>query len=242
MIKLPFTLVLFLSWNLHAQDIVFKDTNFQKAVLAHHPPIDLNGDGLIQRSESDSVKVLNLMQMNIQSSEDAYYFPNLEELQLTRNEIKELRISGFVKMKRLICAMNNLKIVEISEMPSLENLTLNFNDELDTLVLKHLPKLTVLSVQEANLKVLNVSDFPLLKYLIASDNHLTTLDLTKNPEIIQVMLTNNLITELDIRNNSKLKTQILYLDKTVRITGTAQQLDEIKNNGLGVSFSVGTTN
>lgn len=89
------------------------------------------------------------------------------------------------------------------------------------------------------MKVLNVSDFPLLKYLIASDNHLTTLDLTKNPEIIQVMLTNNLITELDIRNNSKLKTQILYLDKTVRITGTAQQLDEIKNNGLGVSFSVG---
>lgn len=239
MIKLLFTFVLFLSWNVLAQDIVFKDTNFQKAVLAYQPPIDLNGDGLIQRAESDSVKVLNLMQMNIQSIEDAYYFPNLEELVLTRNGIKELRISGFVKMKRLTCALNNLKIVEISEMPSLEHLGLNFNDELDTIVLERLPKLTTLSAQEANLKVLNVSDFPLLKYLIVSDNHLTTLDLTKNPEIIQVMLTKNLITELDIRNNPKLKTQILYLDKSVRIIGTDQQLEEIKNNGLGVSFGVG---
>jgi Leucine-rich repeat (LRR) protein len=219
-----------------AQNLVFKDTNFLAAVVSHEPEIDLNGDGYIQKNEADSVRSLQLMEKGIDSMEDAYHFPNLEKLVLTNNEIMEVRLVGFSKMREFYCAVNKLIKVEVRDMPVLQDLALNYNKNLDSLSLKNIPSLVSLSAEGGRLGSVDVSIFPLLRYLSLSDNKLSAINISKNSEIVQVRISGNPLTELDIRFNPKMETHILYLDKTVRIIATESQLRAIEKKGSGMTI------
>ncbi len=216
-----------------AQNLIFKDENFLKAVLTHEPRIDLNGDNVIQKEEADEVKKLSLMEKNIQFADDAYLFPNLEILILTRNQITEVRLTGFHQLKEFYCAVNTLKKIEVNDMPELTALHLNFNDSLSTVSLGNLPKLTSFSAEGGQLKSFDPVPYPKLVYLSLSDNNIVSIDISKNPEIVQLRIADNPIKELDIRFNSKLQTHILYVDPSVKLITTPSQSSLIKSGGLG---------
>jgi Leucine-rich repeat (LRR) protein len=219
-----------------AQDLVFKDTNFLKAVLTYKPKIDRNRDGIIQRKEADAVKELNLMEKNIHSAEDAYLFPNLESLVLTNNQITRVRLVGLKSLKEFYCAVNQVQFAEIRDVPKLTDLHFNFNKFLDTLILEQLPELGHFSADDNKIKSFEATAFPKLQHLSLRDNQLKSLDVTKNPELIQVSVSGNPLKELDISFNKKMITHILYVDPSVKLITTPEQKKAIDEKGLGVTF------
>lgn len=219
-----------------SQDLVFKDKNFECAVLEYVPKIDVNEDGKIQKQEADSVKKLSLMDKKIQFMDDAYLFPNLEYLVLTNNKIKEVRLIGFLHLKNFSCAANQLVFAEIKNMPELISFALNFN-VIDSLVLDSIPKLESFSAEGNKLKHVDLTKYHNLKHVSLIDNELTELDSGKNPEIIQIRISGNKLTELNISQNLKLKTHILYVDPTVKLITTPQQQGAINSLGLGKTLT-----
>ena len=217
-----------------SQDLTFKDSNFEKAVLLHQPVIDLNGDGKIQKSEANAVRVLTLTEQNIVSANDAHLFPGLEELNLSQNRIESLQLVGLNYLKSLDCTMNQLKIAEIRNIPEITSIMLNSNS-IDSLIIDNVPKLESLSASDNLLRQVTVSACSKLEFVNFMGNRLTELDLTKNRHIVQAMVSDNNLTELDISKNPKMKTFMLYVDPTVKLITTSRQERAIKRFGLGIT-------
>lgn len=86
------------------------DANFKTYLLEN---FDANRDGEISLLEAKAVKVIDCSSRNIESLKGISDFTNLESLNCSKNQLKELNLVNNKKLSRLICTENNELLIII---------------------------------------------------------------------------------------------------------------------------------
>lgn len=216
---------------LFSQDLEFSDTSFQRAVLNHSPLIDTNNDGVIQQSEADSVKVLDLYMTNINSIDDAIYFPNVIKIVGTENNINSVNIKNLRQLEVLLITANEITSLTIENLPSLKQLYVLGNkiDEFRTTGCQNIESL-YLGLNE--ISMLDVKDFPNLTSLNISKNPISVIDLSNNSKLEQLSCAETNLDSIDLRNNPNLNFNISNFDDKTELILTKKQI-KIKANSQG---------
>ena len=113
------------------RNIEFKDAKLLKA-LKNNSDINTDGDDGISRNEAKLVKSLNLTDEGISSFDEISYFYNLEELNISSNQISSIDLSSLKNLKKLVCPNNQLSKLDISQNEALISLSC-YKNKLDTL-------------------------------------------------------------------------------------------------------------
>ena len=108
--------------------------------------------------------------------------PNLVEVDLSDQRVKNLEIENCPQIKYLTCNYHKLSSLNLD-----------------------LPLLEVLDCGGGVLKELDLSHFPALKRLYCNDNELSDIDLKKCSNLVELGCSSNELVELDVSNNTKLK-------------------------------------
>lgn len=114
-------------------------------------------------------------------------------------------IEYFVNLISLDCQKNQLTSLDVSNLTKLTVLTCNEN-QLTKLDVSSLTKLSNLNCQNNQLTTLDVSQNAALWDLRCSNNQLTELNVSNNPGLRILYCTDNLLTALDIEKNTSLST------------------------------------
>lgn len=133
-------------------------------------------------------------------------------------------IEYFVNLISLDCQKNQLASLDVSNLTKLTALTCNDN-QLTSLNVSSLTKLSILYCQNNQLTTLDVSQNTALWNLNCSNNRLSELDVANNPKLQTLSCANNRLTALDIEKNTSLST--LYCNNNQLAT-----LDVSKNTAL----------
>ena len=160
--------------------IAINETNFPDSVFRAivRDFLDSNGDNALSESERNAVinigvgwRDLNNKIKNIQGIE---FFPNLEYLDCSGNNLTSLDVSKNTALKTLWCVSNNLTSLDVSKNTALKTLWCSSN----------------------NLTSLNVNSATKLDTLECGNNNLTSLDVSKNTELTELYCSNNKLTSL----------------------------------------------
>lgn len=135
---------------------------------------------------------------------DVTHCPELEELVVYQNLLKELDVTQCPKLRNLHPARNLLSTLDVSHNPELTHIGADYN-LLKTIDLSNKTKLTRIDVSNNQITAIDLSECINLKeFLIWDNNLLENLDISKNPELGQLNLQNNKITSLDLSHNPKI--------------------------------------
>ena len=212
--------VLAFSITANCQTIIFKDANFESALLNYSPKIDTNSDGKIQIEEASEVSELKINDKNITCIEEINYFKKLRKLNCNDNSIKNLSIVNLPLIEEILCRTNEMETLQLSNLELLKSLICGSNN-LTILDIKKCPNLVELYCLDNKISILPLKSFKNLENLVADDNKLSKLSIAACSNIRQVHIRNNNITSLDIRKNLKLK--YLYVDNAVKLKMTSEQ-------------------
>lgn len=105
----------------------------------------------------------------ITSAPELHHFPNLVFLDLTKNLLAELDVSGNPLLEELYIGNNQIEELDLSKNTQLTHLEIFMNDLTD----------------------LDLTAAPRLENLFANANDLEALDLSQNPEMEEVHLSDN---------------------------------------------------
>ncbi len=178
----------------------FPDDNFRSYI---ENAFDSNGDGILQLSELESVKVINCVKKNIADLTGVEHFTKLEKLLCGYNQLTNLDISSNTALTDLMCNKNKLTTLNISNNRELTKLNCSEN-QLTNLDISSNNALTDLMCYKNKLTTLNVSNNSKLKYLYCYDNLLETLNISNNTALIQLNCSYNKLHALDVSNNREL--------------------------------------
>jgi len=93
----------------------FPDANFRAIVNG----FDSNHDGALSEAECAAVTSISCPNENIASLQGVAYFPNLETLNCSHNQLTALDVSQNAKLKDLDCRFNDITDVDVSGCPVL---------------------------------------------------------------------------------------------------------------------------
>ena len=131
---------------------------------------------------------------------------NVRSIDVSGKSLSDLSgIEYFVNLISLDCKKNNLTSLDVSNLTKLTALTCNDN-QLTTLDVSSLTKLSILYCQYNKLTTLDVSQNTALWNLNCSNNQLSELNVANNPKLQTLSCTNNQLTALDIEKNTSLST------------------------------------
>ncbi len=192
---IPLLLCIFALSFSHAQQLVFKDKNFEKAVLENH---DLNKDGKISSSEADGVENLFLMDKGITSVEDVSYFKNARMIILDQNNIPRILLKDMDNIQLISCAGSQVSVFTAENLKSLTSLYLDGN-QIENISLKSTPKISQLTVSLNKIKMIDVSALQYLKKLNLEHNLIQQLDISSNIHLESLNIMKNPILEKDLK-------------------------------------------
>jgi uncharacterized protein YjbI with pentapeptide repeats len=135
-------------------------------------------------------------------------FPNLRNLNVSKCDLKELRLSQLPELAELILDNNkNLSRINLRGFPNLKKLRLSDCD-IRELNLSGLPELTkFLLYDNRNLDGIDLRGFPNLKELSLSDCGIRKLNLSGLPELAELSLSGNRnLSKIDLREFPKIET------------------------------------
>lgn len=131
---------------------------------------------------------------------------NVTSLDVSEKSLSDLSgIEYFVNLISLDCKKNNLASLDVSNLTKLTALTCNDN-QLTSLNVSSLTKLSNLNCQNNQLTTLDVSQNAALWDLRCSNNQLSELNVANNPKLQTLSCANNELTALDIEKNTSLST------------------------------------
>jgi len=139
------------------KDLPIEDEAFKAAVLA---------SGF---TDSEEVTEIRARKQKIRSVEGLEHFPNLKLLDLTRNQITEIDLSGNPLLEELYLGSNELEELDVSHNKALRHLEIFINE----------------------IESLNLEGLTQLENVYASKNDLVELNLSSNPLIDEIQLSNN---------------------------------------------------
>ncbi|GEN77259.1 leucine-rich repeat domain-containing protein [Chryseobacterium hagamense] len=178
-----------------AQQLSFKDKNFEKAVLENY---DLNKDGKISQPEAESVENLFLMNKGITSAEEVSYFKNARMIILDQNNISRISMRNMDKVELISCAGSKVSVFTAENLKSLTSLYLDGN-MIENISLNSTPEINQLTVSLNKIKTIDVSSLRRLKKLNLEHNLIQKLDISANPVLQTLNLMDNPIMEKDVK-------------------------------------------
>lgn len=159
--------------------------------------IDANGDGEIQVSEAQAVKMLNVSHSAITDITGLTSFSNLQSLSLILREITSLDLNTLTSLKSLSCFnMPYLTSLSINNLTNLIDLNVISLYNLTSLNVSSLTSLTKLNCIYGGLTTLNVNGLTNLTELNCAGNQLTNLN--GLPNITKLNCSQNLLTSLNL--------------------------------------------
>lgn len=147
---------------------------------------------------------ISLNEAELTSVRGIRYFENLDTLDLLRNKLTDIDVSGMKKLKYInLGYMRSLTSVNLNGCQALEDFECEYSsvNELDV---TGCGSIETLAVSDNELETLDLSGMPRLKVLYCIHNYLTTLDLSNCPELEQFVGFGCEFRMLDISNNRNL--------------------------------------
>ena len=163
-----------LSINSHALDFTSSDGNLQKCITE-----------LAQKNNwatVDAVTKIECHSKEIAAIDGLEKFTQLQSLSLYNNQISSAKIKGLPNLRHINLAKNELKTVELADLPALEEFYV-FNNKLVNLTLTSLPKLKLLKANENQLLTFNYSDLPQLEKIYIFNNKMVDVDIYHLPKM-----------------------------------------------------------
>lgn len=179
----------------------FPDANFLKYV---EKIIDTDHSGTLSQEERNAT-VIYVLGMGIKDLTGIEFFPELENLDCSENQLTQLDVSKNPKLKRLVCYENKLTSLDVSGNTSLTELHC-YTNQLTSLNLGENANLDILNCVVNRLTSLDLSGNANLTRLACSSNLLTSLDVSNNPTLILLDCERNLLTCLNVSKNTELDT------------------------------------
>ena len=179
----------------------FPDANFLKYV---EKIIDTDHSGTLSQEERNAT-VIYVLGMGIKDLTGIEFFPELENLDCSENQLTQLDVSKNPKLKRLVCYENKLTSLDVSGNTSLTELHC-YTNQLTSLNLGENANLDILNCVVNRLTSLDLSGNANLTRLACSSNLLTSLDVSNNPTLILLDCERNQLTSLDLSKNTELDT------------------------------------
>lgn len=179
----------------------FPDANFLKYV---EKIIDTDHSGTLSQEERNAT-VIYVLGMGIKDLTGIEFFPELENLDCSENQLTQLDVSKNPKLKRLVCYENKLTSLDVSGNTSLTELHC-YTNQLTSLNLGENANLDILNCVVNRLTSLDLSGNANLTRLACSSNLLTSLDVSNNPTLILLDCERNLLTSLNVSKNTELDT------------------------------------
>lgn len=179
----------------------FPDANFLKYV---EKIIDTDHSGTLSQEERNAT-VIYVLGMGIKGLTGIEFFPELENLDCSENQLTQLDVSKNPNLKRLVCYENKLTSLDVSGNTSLTELYC-YTNQLTSLNLGENANLDILNCVVNRLTSLDLSGNANLTRLACSSNLLTSLDVSNNPTLILLDCERNLLTSLNVSKNTELDT------------------------------------
>lgn len=179
----------------------FPDANFLKYV---EKIIDTDHSGTLSQEER-SATVIYVLGMGIKDLTGIEFFPELENLDCSENQLTQLDMSKNPKLKRLVCYENKLTSLDVSGNTSLTELHC-YTNQLTSLNLGENANLDKLNCVVNRLTSLDLSGNANLTILSCSSNLLTSLDVSNNPNLTLLDCERNQLTSLNVSKNTELDT------------------------------------
>lgn len=179
----------------------FPDANLLKYV---EKIIDTDHSGTLSQEERNAT-VIYVLGMGIKDLTGIEFFPELENLDCSENQLTQLDVSKNPKLKRLVCYENKLTSLDVSGNTSLTELHC-YTNQLTSLNLGENANLDILNCVVNRLTSLDLSGNANLTRLACSSNLLTSLDVSNNPTLILLDCERNLLTSLNVSKNTELDT------------------------------------
>lgn len=179
----------------------FPDANFLKYV---EKIIDTDHSGTLSQEERNAT-VIYVLGMGIKDLTGIEFFPELENLDCSENQLTQPDVSKNPKLKRLVCYENKLTSLDVSGNTSLTELHC-YTNQLTSLNLGENANLDILNCVVNRLTSLDLSGNANLTRLACSSNLLTSLDVSNNPTLILLDCERNLLTSLNVSKNTELDT------------------------------------
>lgn len=203
-------------------EITLPDPAFRRYCLDN---FDKNVDGRLTLNEVDTVTVLTVTELNIESLEGIGYFTGLERLTCYRNNLKQLDLSKNTRLSYFNANLNLLESLDLSGNRELVRAEFEYN-KLKKLSVD-LPKLLFLDCGGNELTELTLSGDMPLNVLWCSMNQLTDLDVTSFPDLTELVCLGNQLTELNVSKNPKLRKINCVNNPLKKIRVWTGNLDEI---------------
>ena len=149
------------------------------------------------------VSELYVYAQSMTSLQGIEYFESLTTLICTMNQLTSLDVSQNTALTGLSCTMNQLTSLDLSKNTKLMGLNCDINP-LKSLDLSQNTALTQLTCSENQLESLDLSQNTALTELNCYNNLLESLDLSKNTALTQLSCNNNQLESLDLSQNTAL--------------------------------------
>lgn len=216
----------------------FPDAELRKALQKY----DKNLSGVLSVAEQNAVTYVQCTYSGVKDLTGLEHFKNLEVLSIYGNDLTELNLEPFPKLKAIDCENNNLTSLDLSHNPLLEDVAL-YGNQIQFLTLGQQDNLTYLGATNNCLTNIDLSTAPNLEGVSLEGNKLTTIDLSKNTSLEYVGVAGNMLTQLDVTNLTKLtslscdanKLRKLDFDNCTNLrylTCASNQLKELKLDKL----------
>ena len=198
------------------------DNTFKSYLVAN---FDLDGDGEISPYEASLITEIDCSDRDIWQLDGIEDLPNLEVLICANNDILIVNVSKNPKLKTLICDGNYIHIMDVSNNPLLETLSCKDCGRLDSLVLNTGVK--KLDIRGHLFETIDFRQNKHLKELYCGSPYLTVCDVSMSEvEILDCNDSNNL-TELNIDGCIALKRLTCNVDDLVLDLSNSPNLEEL---------------
>ncbi len=184
---------------------------------------------------SSSLQVLDLMKNEL-SSLDVSGMDKLQYVAVGRNNLAELNVSGCSQISFLTCQDNKLSALDVSDVSKLLSLDCsnNYIAELDVTKNK---ELGILNIAGNRIRNIDLSGCPMMNALNVSNTQVASLDFSKNPDVEVIRCSTSKITALSLKGLAGLhvlECNELDLSAGLDLSGNAQ-LQKLYCNRSGLT-------
>jgi len=204
------------------------DASFEEILIVK----GIDSDGVVNmqmlKSDAEHVEELDLATLEFGAITDLSGiegFTSLKKLIANQHDLEQIDLSANILLEEVYLAGNYLSSIDVSKNTNLVELDLTSNQLTTIIGLSELVKLENLNLSFNYFKELTV-DNASLEILHISNNDLISLDISSAVNLTNVLLTTNKLNALDISSNKKLQTllvsdnqlQSINLGKNISLT------------------------
>jgi Secretion system C-terminal sorting domain len=170
--------------------------------------VDINGDGEIQITEAQNIKVLYVNDNTITSIEGIEEFTNLTDLQITSNNIITIDVSVLTQIEHLGFTGHNIQTIEINGLANLKSLGF-IGNSIQNINVGSLINLEELVIFGMNLESINLGSHPDLTSINIGSGTFENLNFNGCPNL-QVLTLNGNFENIDISSCVNLEELTIY--------------------------------